>query len=89
MVPLPLKESMSEDYLAGQRTKSLTDDSLISESELHATHANIKESWDQLQDCRRRIAIAKQEASAKVHQEFTEELQGLEANYAMVMTLSR
>ncbi len=80
---------MADDYLANQRTKTLDDDSTVSEAELHATHENIRESWEELQECKRRIAAAKNSASIKVDLEFKDELDQLMADYALVMTLSR
>lgn len=77
------------DPLASTRTKSLGDDSSTSEAELHATHDNIRDGWNRLQECKRRKATAKIEASKKVDEEFKEELTGLEAEYAMLLMLTR
>jgi hypothetical protein len=80
---------MAEDYLSGTREKSLGDDSKITEAELHATHDNIREGWDRLQECKRRMAAAKVAASQKVTDDFKEELDGLLAEYSMLLMLSR
>jgi hypothetical protein len=76
-------------YLQNSREKSLTDDSNVSEAELHATQPGIRESWEEIQALKKRIAIAKQEASAKVDAEFAEELKSAEDAYALVMHMSR
>lgn len=75
--------------LAGERKKSLSDDSHTSEAELHAEHPNIKEGWQELQDVKRKIALAKMEACKAVDEKFADELSGAETNYTMLMTLSR
>ncbi len=80
---------MSDDYLANARDKSLEDDSKITEAELHATHENILEGWKALQDVKRRIMEAKIAAAKKVDEQFHEELKDAEANYALLLTLTR
>lgn len=76
-------------YLQNSREKSLADDSNVSEAELHATQPGIKDCWEELQSIKRRIATAKQEASAAVDAQFAEELKSAEESYALVMHMSR
>jgi hypothetical protein len=80
---------MADEYLSNTREKSLGDDSKITEAELHATHENIREGWERLQECKRRIAAAKVAAAQKVTDEFKEELDGLLSEYSMLLMLSR
>lgn len=80
---------MSADYLSQQREKSLEDSSNVSEAELHASNENIRESWQSIQDLKRKIATAKAEAIAKVDADFAEELKDAEDNYALFLTLTR
>lgn len=81
---------MSEvDHLKNTKTKSLEDDSKISEAELHATHPHIKEGWEDLQALRREIALKKQEASRAVDAEYKDRLTELSDNYALLLTMSR
>jgi hypothetical protein len=80
---------MSDDYLKAQREKSLADSSKISEAELHTDNDGIKDGWQAIQDIRRKIATAKQEAIKKVDAEFKDELKDAEDNYALLITLTR
>jgi L-lactate utilization protein LutB len=80
---------MSTDYLANLREKSLGDASNVSEPELHASSESIKEGWQTIQDLKRKIATAKQEAIKKIDEQFAEELKDAEENYAFLLTLTR
>jgi hypothetical protein len=80
---------MSDDYLKNQRNKSLSDMSKVSEAELHADNEGIRAAWQEIQDLKRKIAVAKQEALAKVDADFKDELKGTEDNYALLLTLTR
>jgi L-lactate utilization protein LutB len=80
---------MSDDYLKSQREKSLKDDSKTSEAELHANNEGILDGWQAIQDIRRKIATAKQEAIKKVDEDFKEELKDAEDHYALLITLTR
>jgi hypothetical protein len=77
------------DYLTNLREKSLADDSNVSEAELHASSESIKEGWQTIQDIKKRIATAKQEAIKKIDEQFAEELKAAEENYAFLLTLTR
>lgn len=80
---------MSTDYLANLREKSLSDQSNVSEAELHASSESIKEGWQTIQDLKRKIAEAKQEAIKKIDAEYKQELKDAEENYAFLLTLTR
>lgn len=80
---------MSNDYLETARKKTLADDSNISEAELHATNESIRDSWLELQDIKRRISAAKEEASKKVDDDFKDELDAAVSSYALLITFSR
>jgi L-lactate utilization protein LutB len=80
---------MSDDYLKGQREKSLADSSKISEAELHASNEGILDGWQTIQDIRRKIATTKQEAIKKIDADFKDELKDAEDNYALLITLTR
>lgn len=81
--------SDDRDYVKEQRLKSLTDLSVVSEAELHACSDSIKNSWTDIQELKRKIALEKQEAIKQIDQKYASELSALESDYALMMTLSR
>jgi hypothetical protein len=80
---------MSEDYLQGAREKSLSDDSNVSESELHANNESIRDGWQRIQDLKHKIAEAKKEAIKKVNEQFAAEMADAVSDYALLISLSR
>jgi len=81
--------SENTDYLKNARDRSMVDDSKVSEAELHADNEGIRNSWLAIQEVKGRMAVAKQEAIAKVNEQFKEELEGAMADYAMLVSLGR
>lgn len=81
--------SDDRDYVKEQRLKSLTDLSVVSEAELHACSDSIKNSWLELQELKRKIALEKQEAIKAIDTKYADDLKNLESDYALMMTLSR
>lgn len=77
------------DHLKKTQAKSLEDDSKVSEAELHETHPNIKEGWEDLQALRREIAQKKQAASRAIDDEYRERLNDATSNYAFLLTMTR
>lgn len=80
---------MDQDIMKTARERSLEDDSKISEAELHAENDGIKESWQAIQDILRRMAEAKAAAIKKVNDDFAEELNSAQEQYAMLISLGR
>ena len=77
------------DYLETARSRSLADDSKVSEAELHATNPGIKEGWETLQALRREIAQRKQEASKAIDAEFAERFKEATESYALLLQMTR
>lgn len=79
---------MSEEYLKSAREAGAAN-SNVTEAELMITREEIRESWEALEQVRLKIYQAKIDAVADVDTRFHDELKDAEANYAMLLQLSR
>lgn len=79
---------MSEEYLKSARAAGAAN-SNVTEVELMITREEIRESWEALEQVRLKIYQAKIDAVSEVDDRFHDELKDAEANYAMLLQLSR
>lgn len=79
---------MSEEYLKSAREAGAAN-SNVTEAELMITREEIRESWEALEQVRLKIYQAKIDAVTDVDARFHDELKDAEANYAMLLQLSR